>query len=353
MTTSFNKNNNKPKNRTPAARRTPPGNRRIGQRQSAPVATSRRITTGKPNVRANATHATISHREYVGDVSGSIAFSASQYALNPGNSAVFPWLSSIAMNYESYVFKQLHFHFETSVSTTTAGTVMLAVDYDASDAPPATKQVLMGYAQAQRSAPWQECAFNCRAGDLRKFATERYVRGLTLPSGDVKTYDVGNLFLATQANVSDDIIGELYVSYTVELRTPQIHSTTPPVRSLTMTRGSTDSSFTGGITAVFQPGSDLQPSATATGISLGNMVVGNHYCMTYYTAASGMSLMFFNVFTGATQVTMRYSTTAVPQANVMITFVATDTTVGIEPNPGIAGTYTITELVITECAPLP
>jgi hypothetical protein len=307
-------------------------------------------------MRATATHATITHREFVGDVDGSVLFGSSQYALNPGNSVVFPWLSSIALNYESYVFKQLHFHYETSVSTTTAGTVMMAVDYDASDAAPASKQILMGYAQAQRSAPWQECAFNCRSGDLHKFAAERYVRGLTIPTGDVKTYDVGNLFLATQGNATGDMIGELYVSYTVELRTPQIHNSlpaTPLVRSLTMTRGNTDSSFTGGITAAFQPGSDLQPSATAAGISLANMVIGNHYCMSYYTAASGMGSMFFNVFTGANQLTIRYNTSAVPQATVMITFVATATTVGIEPDPAIAGNYSATELIISECAPFP
>lgn len=306
MSTTFNKNNNKPKNRAPAARRAPPGNRRMGQKQSAPVATSRRITTRKPNVRATATHATISHREYIGDVSGSVAFEASKYALNPGNPSVFPWLSSIAMNYESYVFKQLHFHFETSVSTTTAGTVMLAVDYDAGDEPPATKQVLMGYAQAQRSAPWQECAFNCRAGDLRKFAAERYVRGLTPPVGDIKTYDVGNLFLATQGNASGDTIGELYVSYTVELRTPQIHNvvSAPPgllLEQVILAGNATTSAFFG---SPVDSGATLLTYSlpTANSLTISGATVGARYRFDAY-ANGGYAAGYPDFsFTGATSV---------------------------------------------------
>jgi len=255
--------------------------------QSAPVATSRRITTRKPKMRANATSATISHREFVGDIAGSIAFEGSTFALNPGNGSVFPWLSSIALNYESYVFKDLHFHYETSVSTTTAGTVMLAVDYDASDRAPLTKQHLMAYAQAQRSAPWQECAFNCRSGDLTKFAKERYVRDSSPPAGDIKTYDVGNLFLATQGNVSGAIIGELYVSYTVELRTPQVHTAT--IQALSMSQGDVDNTLFGGNpTFSINPWNASYESATST-LSLIGMVIGATYTIAFRCAGNSLT----------------------------------------------------------------
>jgi len=276
-----------------------PNNNRLKRpgTQSAPVATSRRITTRKPKMRASSTSATISHREFIGDIAGSIAFEGNAFALNPGNSLVFPWLSSIALNYESYVFKDLHFHYETSVSTTTAGTVMLAVDYDASDNAPLTKQHLMAYAQAQRSAPWQECAFNCRSGDLTKFAKERYVRDSSPPAGDIKTFDVGNLFLATQGNVSDAIIGELYVSYTVELRTPQVHTAT--IKALSITQGTADNTLLGGNpTFSINPWNASYEDSTQT-LSLTGMTVGATYSMGIYGA--GSTLTFANpIFVGAT-----------------------------------------------------
>lgn len=178
-------------------------------------------------MRANATSATITHKEYIADITGSSDFFTSSFSLNPGIAAVFPWLSNIAVNYESYVFKRLEFMFETSVATTTPGTVMLAVDYDATDAAPLTKQALMSYAQAQRSSPWQACSYNCRSGDLTKFAKERYVRSGDT-TGDIKTYDVGNLFLSTQGTPAT-VLGELYVAYTIELRTPQTHTPGTPV----------------------------------------------------------------------------------------------------------------------------
>jgi len=267
--------------------------------QSAPVATSRRITTRKPKMRASSTSATISHREFIGDIAGSIAFEGNAFALNPGNGLVFPWLSSIALNYESYVFKDLHFHYETSVSTTTAGTVMLAVDYDASDTAPPTKQHLMAYAQAQRSAPWQECAFNCRSGDLTKFAKERYVRDASPPAGDIKTFDVGNLFLATQGNTSDAIIGELYVSYTVELRTPQVHTAT--IKSLSITQGTLDNTFLGGNPILsINPWNASYESSTET-LSLIGMTVGATYSMGIF--GTGSLLVFADpIVVGATLV---------------------------------------------------
>lgn len=189
--------------------------------QSVPVAKSRLVRTQRAVMRTQPNRTTITHREFVADIPGSVAFDAKSYAINPGNSVVFPWLSQIAQRYESYVFRRLNFEYNTVSPSTTPGSLMLACDYDASDAPPLNKCALMSYAQATRSAPWQECRYQAKSGDLTKFAKERYVRGDDIPPGDIKTFDVANLFLATQG--MDDVkdIGELYVEYTIELRTPQ------------------------------------------------------------------------------------------------------------------------------------
>lgn len=223
------KNQSKSNNRGRRANRAPVRMKRASAMQRAPVATSRRTTTNKPRMTTQTNGTTVTHREFIGDIAGSVDYATNGYALNPGLASTFPWLSKIAANYESYVFRKLSFQYETAVATTTAGTVMMAVDYDATDLAPTSKQSLMAYAQAQRSAPWQESSFNCRGGDLTKFARERYIR-TSSGGGDLKTYDVGNLFVATQGTPATDL-GELYVTYTVILRTPQVGGGAPPPAS--------------------------------------------------------------------------------------------------------------------------
>ncbi len=195
---------------------------------SAPVATTRLVRTGAPQMSTSGGggdgRMRIRHREYLADVSGSVAFGATQYALNPGLVLSFPWLSTIAFQFESYLFRSLRFEFETQKSTSTSGTVILAVDYDASDPAPSNKTQVMSYNGAVRSAVWAECEFVASVKDLHKFGQQRYLRyGNLSANQDIKTYDVGNLWVCTQGCADTTAIGELYVSYEVELMTPQIN----------------------------------------------------------------------------------------------------------------------------------
>jgi hypothetical protein len=157
---------------------------------------------------------------------------------------MFKWLAPIANQFESYTFKKLCFEYETAASTDTAGSVMMAVDYDARDSAPTTKVDMMSYWGAIRSAAWREFCNVSDKPDLQKMATKRYVRNGPAPTDtDIKTYDVGNLILATSGitpsagcglwqtgwKVGDPFpVGELYVDYVVELETPHVAVTLPP-----------------------------------------------------------------------------------------------------------------------------
>jgi len=179
-----------------------------------------RLTTSVSKGRAVTV---ISHREYIGDILGSVAFNANRYEVNPGLLLTFPWLSTIANNWDSYLFKKLDFVYETSCASTTAGSVMLAIDFDAADPTPLSKVELMTYDNATRSASWQECSYDARLQNLHKFGIQRFTRQAPLATSlDIKTYDVGNLFVATSGQADASMIGELYVDYVVELYTPQI-----------------------------------------------------------------------------------------------------------------------------------
>ncbi len=162
------------------------------------------------------------HREFLADVNGSVAFASTQFQVNPGLPASFPWLAAVASRYESYRFNELRFLFETQTSTATAGTVILAPDYDATDAAPTTKQQATSYRSAVRSAAWAPSVLVCDREDLHK-RESYYVRSGSVPANtDVKLYDTANLFVCTQGMSGATAVGELYVEYDVHLMTPQL-----------------------------------------------------------------------------------------------------------------------------------
>lgn len=193
----------------------------IGTKVLAPVAVGYRRTNPVARINGRGNVVVIQHREYIADIIGSVGYTVLGFPINPGVGTTFPWLSILARNFEKYRFRRCTFCFESSVATTTAGVVLSAIDLDANDPAPPTKQIIMAYQGANRSNVWAEHCTN-----LPEMQPELYVRTATAPSGtDIKTYDAGNLWLATQGEVDNTTpIGELYVDYVVELHVPQLAS---------------------------------------------------------------------------------------------------------------------------------
>jgi len=169
----------------------------------------------------------VTHREYIKDVtSANSGFGVSITPINPGLASSFPWLSQIAARFESYIFDRLDFVYQPICNTTTSGSVMMAVDFDALDVAPADKAILMANQHAVRCSPWDNVRYSSRSKNLHKFGIQRYVRSVAAPDkSDIKTYDVGNFFVASQNTpATTTSLGELYVEYTVRLFTPQIQT---------------------------------------------------------------------------------------------------------------------------------
>jgi hypothetical protein len=146
---------------------------------------------------------------------------------NPGQSSTFPWLNTIAKNYEKYRFLELCFFYKPEVTEYTAnvntGKVVLSADYDASDAAPATKQQMEDVDPHADGMPYQSIMLTLDPKQMFQMSDARYVRIGGLPgSSDIKTYDCANFFLAVQGQTANSTIGELHVRYTVELSVPVI-----------------------------------------------------------------------------------------------------------------------------------
>lgn len=236
------------------------------QLEVAPVAVRRRLKLPKPvylPTRGTDGRVRIVHREYCFDVNtpstnqfANVNTGIGFFSINPGSIYLFPWLSSLCTNYTKYIFHKLVFHYETDVSTSTAGSVYLAVDFNASDISiPQNKSAVMSLTGAVRSALWQCCEYATNPVDLKGVVKDRFVRPIpgqvtsATETVDFKLYDVGNLYVFTGNTTSAADVGEIYVEYDVELITPT------PVPSPNYNFSASISSATGGtLTTIWQGG---------------------------------------------------------------------------------------------------
>jgi hypothetical protein len=180
-----------------------------------------------PVIKMTGKSCSVTHRELIRNISslnGTGAFVVNEsLPLNPGLSSVFPWLSRIARNWESYRFKKLRFCGFTRTSTTTVGSIILAPDYDASDPAPSTEVQASSYADVVEDAPWKDLVCTLKPQSMFSNGPHKFVRGGVLqPNQDVKLYDVGNLHICTVDSTGAAAWQKLWVEYEVEFFTPQI-----------------------------------------------------------------------------------------------------------------------------------
>jgi hypothetical protein len=235
---------------------------------TAPVAKSKLVRTQRPSMKTLPNgDAIITHTEYVTDIvagaNNPSTFTTQSFAINPGQATTFQWLSRVANNYESYQFTSLDFYYETEAPTTLGGSLILTVDYDAADAAPTTKQQAMAYRSSVRSAPWNSCEHCSLKEDLTKNKSNFVRIGGQPPNTDIKTYDIGNLFVASAGvTTGGSTLGELYVKYTVRLMTPVYENYSSLLGGSATGNGTVTAANPFGLTPVL--------SATSNGFSINN-----------------------------------------------------------------------------------
>jgi len=149
--------------------------------------------------------------------------------LNPGLSSTFPWLSTVASSYEEYEFLGLIFEFKSTSavavnSTNTAlGVVIMATDYDSLDANFVSKQQMEAQQFTTSSVPSQSFMHGIECRARANVLSSLYTCAGVVPAGaDQRFYDLGNFQLAVSGMQAASVIGELWVSYHVLLRKPQL-----------------------------------------------------------------------------------------------------------------------------------
>lgn len=216
--------------RKPQGKRVKPGAQpTLGKQVPVAAAYSTGLSTRAPIITMTRDQCRIRHRELISSVTGSAAFTvANSFSVNPGLSATFPWLSVMAQAWEQYEFNDLKFCYYTRTGTNVPGSLMMAFDYDAADAPPSTEQIASSYEGVVEDAPWKDICCFVRKLSMAGMVKRRYTRNGPLSANlDVKTYDVGQLHLITLDGTAVPW-GKLWVEYDVTFYLPQL----PPTGSV-------------------------------------------------------------------------------------------------------------------------
>jgi len=141
-------------------------------------------------------------------------------------------LSLFGLLFESYQFHAVRFCVDPIVPKTEGGNFLMGVDYDALDASPTSDFELLQYNDSADPALSEGASIPLRGRDESTLGMRRYCRPGAVPSGgDLKTYDVGNFFIAGLASSSGSSyvgapVGRLFVEYDVEFFTPQFSLST-------------------------------------------------------------------------------------------------------------------------------
>lgn len=179
----------------------------------------------------------VRHKEFICEVLSNTAFSVNRsFKINPGDAVTFPWLSRIANSYQQYRFKGVVYHYVPTSGTAVGGTssalgsVILQTSYRASDTPPTTKVEMLNEYWSTESVPSETFAHPIECNPAENPFNVLYVKGadVPVPAGDSSLlYDLGTTHLATSGQqVAGTVLGDLWVTYEVELKKPILASNT-------------------------------------------------------------------------------------------------------------------------------
>lgn len=189
----------------------------------APVATGRRAYDERPIFTTLPNGGTrIHHTEYVTDfVSTTSGYSAIKHVVNPFNTVLFPWLSSLARSYERYRFTSLSFHYYQECPTSMPGSIMMMFDVDPTDGIPLTKQEFLTHDNKARGSAWLSTSLKVNKSTLNRLKSWYLRRSNATTAGlALSDLDVGNFFFGSYGVNANTLMGELSVEYTIELLNP-------------------------------------------------------------------------------------------------------------------------------------
>jgi hypothetical protein len=203
-------------------RRIMPRNPGMGIAEGAAASYATRVQSVEPIISRSAKSYRVKHRELVlSAVAGSVAFTVQNVlSLNPGVAATFPWLAPQANQWEQYRVHRLCAEWVPIAPTSTQGDMILSPDYDASDPTPTTEVQASDNFGSVANSCWRNTTCELDPSAMMGLGPRKYVRSTAI-AGDIKTFDVGKLFVCSVNETGTTAVGKLYLDYDIEFFVPQ------------------------------------------------------------------------------------------------------------------------------------
>lgn len=171
----------------------------------------------------------VRHREYLRDVTTSVTFQSNPLYLNPTNPSSFPWLSTIAHNFEQWVPHALVFEFVPTSGnaiqglSAALGSVSISTQYDVTQPAFVSKQAALNHYFASSSSPANAQMHPIECDPEQRPTKVLYVNAeaAELIQRDFQLYLLGVSQIVTQGSPSAYIGGELWLSYDITLLKPR------------------------------------------------------------------------------------------------------------------------------------
>lgn len=220
----------------------------------------------------------IEHSEFIGDLISAAttnSFLSQSYSINPGLIGTFPWLSSVAAQFQMYQFDKLVFEFRSMTSQSTASTagalvgtgqVVMATQYDSVSGVYPNKAQMENSDFSVSTAPYDSAMHAIECHPKFNPLGVQYIRAgttvgvSTVTGADIRMYDLGIFQIASNGiptNGTAIDLGEIWVHYKVRLYKPQLNNGLSNLLSYhggwTNTTGNSNQPFT-------TNGTNLQPS---------------------------------------------------------------------------------------------
>jgi len=181
----------------------------------------------------------IAHREYITDIVSTKDFTLTNYTLNPKNATLFPWLSSLASNWQEWELDGMLFEYRSkcthlySTTNPAVGTIIMGANYNIFDLNYASKIDMENCENAVSCLP--TCDFyhmiECKGranNPIKTMYTD-------LQGGQTSFNTLANWQIATQGMQLDNmVLGELWVTYKIRFRKPKLsmHATAANTMSM-------------------------------------------------------------------------------------------------------------------------
>ncbi len=210
------------------------------------------------------------NQEAVADVLASSDFSVATFDINPGLVKTFPWLSSVAAKWDQYRFTRFRVHYVPRTATSADGSVVISPEYNALDNIPTTMMEATNTQDASEGTVWEESFVDFDIKAMFPIGPRKHIRAWAVP-GDRSAYDAGRVNIAVagvNSVAAGNVIGRIWISYTVEFHVPQDSVPSPLSTTVSMLRLTSSQTLTD-LTAL-DLNWQIDDAATSSNFEVGN-----------------------------------------------------------------------------------